>query len=207
MKTLRTQTIFAAALLLLSSVNVFAAVRERPISDWVGSGGRRTNNWATQFGEPGIYAVVSRDDFYQPQGSFDSSVIIVSGKLLEIDQRDGSVKILAILHYKNLPLEVWTTDAFLNPITKILDFGSMSADAQYEGTLPFAGATININVLNLTRLTFAGNGTAIGTGLGDFLFGQKVKVHITQVGLFVSPANPKSAVGRDFFPAESIILH
>src|SRR5262249_29888437 len=76
------------------SSNVFGAVRERPLSDWVSANGARTFNWATEIGPSSRYfACISRDDFNQPQSSFDSSVITVSGKLLEKDQPDGSVKI------------------------------------------------------------------------------------------------------------------
>jgi hypothetical protein len=192
--------------LLLLSISVFAGTRERPLSDWVGNGGRRVDNYTTQIGTPGFYAVVSRDDFNQPQASYDSSQIIVSGKLLERDQRDGSVKIVAILHYANLPLEVWTSDANGNPITKILDGGSMSADAQYQGTLPYAGAPINFDTMTLSSITFAGGGTAVGLG-NYFAIGQSVKVQIAQVGLLTSRANPNSAVGRDAYPVELIGLH
>ena len=164
-------------------------------------------NWATSFGIPGLYALVSRDDFLSPQASYDSSQIQVTGTIFETDNPDGTVDVKGAIKYSNLPLEVWISDASANPVTKILDGGTATANFNFRMTIAHPGDPISIDSMftnSSLAMTFEGKGTAYGMGVGGYAAGQKVSVGIHQKG-WTTPGNPHSAL-QDGFPVERIDL-
>lgn len=171
-------------------------------TDWE-AGHISINNWGTE-DFVGYYLVVSRDDLTVPQRFWDCTGDSVSGTIFESTDNEGLPTVHAVLFYET-PLEVWTADGN-NVIDRVVDNGLMRIKLTMDFWLPFPGAPLNFRFASRYRIHASGIGYAYGTGEGEFAPGELVEVKLIQNGMYLPQTPPNSAVGRDGWPVEKILL-